>query len=56
MEFMNLLGAGLKMEQEIYTKYNFGFSVDVIITDISRLTNQLWKLIPMKENKEDWEK
>ena len=21
-----------------------------------RLTNQLWKLIPMKENEEDWEK
>lgn len=23
---------------------------------VSRLTNQLWKLIPMRENKEDWEK
>lgn len=22
----------------------------------SRLTNQLWKLIPMKENEEDWQK
>ena len=21
-----------------------------------RLTNQLWKLIPMKENEEDWKK
>lgn len=24
--------------------------------NIIRLTNQLWKLIPMKENNEDWEK
>lgn len=24
--------------------------------NIDRLTNQLWKLIPMKENNEDWEK
>ena len=23
---------------------------------IMRLTNQLWKLIPMKENEEDWQK
>ena len=28
---------------------------DAILTsDINRLTNQLWKLIPMRENKEDW--
>lgn len=25
-----------------------------IQTDINRLTNQLWKLIPMRENGEDW--
>lgn len=24
--------------------------------NVDRLTNQLWKLIPMKENEEDWEK
>ena len=24
--------------------------------NIARLTNQLWKLIPMRENKEDWQK
>lgn len=24
--------------------------------NIARLTNQIWKLIPMKENQEDWEK
>ena len=28
---------------------------DTIVTsNINRLTNQLWKLIPMRENKEDW--
>lgn len=26
----------------------------VIISNINRLTNQLWKLIPMRENNEDW--
>lgn len=26
----------------------------VIESDIKRLTNQLWKLIPMRENKENW--
>ena len=25
-----------------------------IIADINRLTNQLWKLIPMRENQENW--
>lgn len=24
--------------------------------EINRLTNQLWKLIPMRENEEDWQK
>lgn len=41
---------------EFNTKYNFACSQDVIITNITRLTNQLWKLIPMRENQEDWEK
>ena len=26
----------------------------VLTSDINRLTNQLWKLIPMRENQEDW--
>ena len=36
------------------TKYNFEFPEDVINKNIIRLTNQLWKLIPMRENNEDW--
>lgn len=27
----------------------------VIATDLNRLTNQIWKLIPMKENNENWQ-
>ena len=44
----------IKMTAEFNTKYNFAFSQDVILTTITRLTNQLWKLIPMRENEEDW--
>lgn len=38
------------------TKYNFDFSLEVIETNTKRLTNQMWKLIPMRENNEDWKK
>lgn len=37
-------------------KYNFDFSSEAIAKNIVRLTNQMWKLIPMYENDEDWEK
>ena len=36
------------------TKYGFAVSAETVSMDINRLTNQLWKLIPMRENKEDW--
>lgn len=26
----------------------------VVASDVDRLTNQLWKLIPMRENEENW--
>ena len=38
------------------TKYNIDFSKEVIQKEIQRLTNQLWKLIPMREHEEDWKK
>lgn len=38
------------------TKYDFEFPKEVIYSNIMRLTNQLWKLIPMYENQEDWRK
>ena len=36
------------------TKYGFDISTEVLTKMKTRLTNQLWKLIPMKENEEDW--
>jgi hypothetical protein len=38
------------------TKYNFEINSVDIDTNVHRLTNQLWKLIPMREHEEDWEK
>ena len=37
-------------------KYLFNFSNEVIEKNVARLTNQMWKLIPMCENNEDWKK
>ena len=38
------------------TKYGFEFRAHDIEVNVRRLTNQLWKLIPMRENNEDWRK
>lgn len=54
---INQHGIGLvNMEPQISTKYNFDIPKDVIIKNVTRLTNQIWKLIPMRENDEDWQK
>lgn len=37
-------------------KYFYDFPNSTIKADISRLINQIWKLLPMRENKEDWQK
>ncbi len=37
-------------------KYDLHFSKEEIKNEILRLTNQMWKLIPMWENNEDWNK
>lgn len=37
-------------------KYNVNFPQETIDRNIMRLTNQLWKLIPMRENDEEWQK
>ena len=34
----------------------FDFPKEVIVKDVMRLTNQIWKLIPMREHEEDWKK
>ena len=38
----------------VTTKLNINISRESFSSDINRLTNQLWKLIPMKENGENW--
>ena len=38
------------------TKYDFKMSEDSLEKNVTRLTNQTWKLIPMRENEEDWQK
>lgn len=35
-------------------KYDINFPLETKEQDLKRLINQLWKLIPMRENKEDW--
>lgn len=37
-------------------KYELKFPEETISKNITRLTNQMWKLIPMRENEENWEK
>ena len=41
---------------QLNTKYDFDIPIESFNTNITRLTNQMWKLIPMKENNEDWQK
>lgn len=36
------------------TKYGYAFQDEAIDNNLKRLTNQLWKLIPMRENNEPW--
>ena len=38
------------------TKYNSDFEANTIQTDLRRLVNQIWKLLPMREKEEDWQK
>ena len=38
----------------VSTSYGFQIPVDAVVSDVNRLTNQLWKLIPMRENEENW--
>ena len=40
----------------LLTKYDFVFSIEDVDKNVKRLINQLWKLIPMRENEENWRK
>ena len=54
MEALNQIGL-YQVILVLLTKYGAAEVVDVK-QSIARLTNQLWKLIPMRENEEDWNK
>lgn len=48
---------GISLDQTIVeSKYGYEFPKEVIDATVARLTNQIWKLIPMRENSEDWQK
>ena len=55
---MNPTGVMLQVLESIMmcNKYNIYFTQEEIKNEVLRLTNQLWKLIPMRENEEDWNK
>lgn len=36
--------------------YNIEFTESTVVQDLRRLINQIWKLLPMRENEEDWQK
>lgn len=38
----------------IKTTYSSSIEKDTLIDNLMRLTNQIWKLIPMRENNELW--
>ncbi len=38
------------------SKYAFEFRSEDVDVNVRRLTNQMWKLIPMREHDEDWPK
>lgn len=42
------------MESLVNTRLGISISKNSFESDVNRLTNQLWKLIPMKENGENW--
>ena len=35
---------------------NIEFTNNIVVKDLRRLINQIWKLLPMRENEEDWQK
>lgn len=55
MEFTDQNGI-FSERTELIDKYDIGFSKEDVIKNVQRLTNQLWKLIPMREHEEDWQK
>lgn len=46
----------MRTDPILLDKYNISFSEESLTKNVQRLTNQLWKLIPMREHEEDWQK
>ena len=53
---LSLTGPFLERTVPLNNKYGIEFEKEDIIKNVQRLTNQLWKLIPMREHNEDWQK
>ena len=53
MEFINRTGQFYEKPARS-NKYNIELKELDIKKNVQRLTNQMWKLIPMRENEEDW--
>lgn len=56
MADMSLIGMYCDRIVQLITKYNFDISIENFEKNNARLVNQLWKLIPMRENNENWQK
>jgi len=37
-------------------KYNLNISDEIIDKDLKRIINQIYRLLPLREEKEDWQK
>ena len=55
MDSINLIGL-FYLKIVLLNKYNIEFSYEDLSANVKRMTNQLWKLIPMREHEEDWQK
>lgn len=44
------------MAVELKDNFDILYTTESIEQNVTRLTNQIWKLIPMREHEEDWQK
>ena len=56
MELIVQIGVHWQKQVLLDNKYNAKIREEDYEKNVQRLTNQLWKLIPMREHEEDWEK
>ena len=55
MDSISLTGL-FQQKTVLLNKYDIDFTYEDIDANVKRMTNQLWKLIPMREHEEDWQK